>query len=624
MAFNPSGAINGTISGNGDILKGESAFHTTISGSLPITQNATSGPTQGPGVPNKKHRHDDEEQGKLFVGGLSWDTAQDSLLQYFGRFGEVIDCVVMKNAETGRSRGFGFVTFSDPLNVDAVIASCPHTLDGRTIDPKSCNPRSLQKPKRSNYLPKIFLGGLPSSITETDLRSFFSQFGEVCEVVIMYDQEKKKSRGFGFLSFADELACSKAVSNHFVNIQNKQVEVKRAEPRTIQGGNSIQGKDVPTNMSTPQWPSIPNGHPRHPPPNYGVPNVPPPHTLRNHASVSLPPPQQTMHPGWGVTNPTVPPPTMQHTSLPNNPVMSPQTQPHPPPALFHTQYTSPSTTPSASPVMHNWLQPPPHAASAIRVTTTTPQPLVPHNSWTTKQHSATHNVVPTFASPLPVASPVHSTAQPSPYPGITSVYPPPTTPQPGFWGMVPVPVPTPPPTSQAMSVDPYASHHPHLPVTSTHTHQQSKVAYSQYGGIAVSAASVLAAPVPPPVSYPVYQQSPIAPVHPIVSMASPSHGKPYINTTGVEYYSHAGTINHNPAASHPGAAGHSNIGGILVASPVSANHFSQPSLGAVPGVATVQSNSDFNATINGSLGPQRGIIYNQPSQMPGYHPYRRM
>ena len=42
-------------------------------------------------------------------------------------------------------------------------------------------------------------------------------------MVIMYDQEKKKSRGFGFLSFADESACSKAVSEHFVNIQSKQV-----------------------------------------------------------------------------------------------------------------------------------------------------------------------------------------------------------------------------------------------------------------------------------------------------------------------------------------------------------------------------------------------------------------
>jgi len=63
------------------------------------------------------------------------------------------------------------------------------------IDPKPCNPRTLQKPKRSGGFPKVFLGGLPSNVTETDLRSYFTRFGKVMEVVIMYDQEKKKSRG---------------------------------------------------------------------------------------------------------------------------------------------------------------------------------------------------------------------------------------------------------------------------------------------------------------------------------------------------------------------------------------------------------------------------------------------
>lgn len=63
------------------------------------------------------------------------------------------------------------------------------------IDPKPCNPRTLQKPKRSSSYPKVFLGGLPSNVTETDLRTYFMRFGKVMEVVIMYDQEKKKSRG---------------------------------------------------------------------------------------------------------------------------------------------------------------------------------------------------------------------------------------------------------------------------------------------------------------------------------------------------------------------------------------------------------------------------------------------
>ena len=63
----------------------------------------------------------------------------------------------MKNSNTNRSRGFGFVTFADPSKIEAVLANCPHSLDGRTIDPKACNPRSMQKPKKSNGYPKVNL-----------------------------------------------------------------------------------------------------------------------------------------------------------------------------------------------------------------------------------------------------------------------------------------------------------------------------------------------------------------------------------------------------------------------------------------------------------------------------------
>ncbi|XP_052752357.1 heterogeneous nuclear ribonucleoprotein 27C isoform X6 [Galleria mellonella] len=178
---------------------------------------------------------DDDEKGKLFVGGLSWETSQENLQRYFSRYGDVIDCVVMKNSESGRSRGFGFVTFAEPSLVNVVLQNGPHQLDGRTIDPKPCNPRTLQKPKRGGGYPKVFLGGLPSNITETDLRVFFGRYGKVMEVVIMYDQEKKKSRGFGFLSFEDEISVERVTQEHFINLNGKQVEIKRAEPRDGSG-----------------------------------------------------------------------------------------------------------------------------------------------------------------------------------------------------------------------------------------------------------------------------------------------------------------------------------------------------------------------------------------------------
>ena len=69
----------------------------------------------------------------MFIGGLSWETSHDALLRYFSRYGEVVDYVVMKNPETNRSRGFGFITFADPSNVDLVLQNVPHTLDSRTV-----------------------------------------------------------------------------------------------------------------------------------------------------------------------------------------------------------------------------------------------------------------------------------------------------------------------------------------------------------------------------------------------------------------------------------------------------------------------------------------------------------
>jgi len=56
-----------------------------------------------------------------------------SLLQYFSRFGEVLDCVVVTNPTTGKSRGFGFVNFKDPSCVETVLAAGPHMLDGKQV-----------------------------------------------------------------------------------------------------------------------------------------------------------------------------------------------------------------------------------------------------------------------------------------------------------------------------------------------------------------------------------------------------------------------------------------------------------------------------------------------------------
>ena len=67
---------------------------------------------------------------KLFVGGLKWGTDDHGLRAAFEAFGEVADAKVITDRETGRSRGFGFVTFSD----DGAGQKAIEEMDGAEID----------------------------------------------------------------------------------------------------------------------------------------------------------------------------------------------------------------------------------------------------------------------------------------------------------------------------------------------------------------------------------------------------------------------------------------------------------------------------------------------------------
>ena len=72
---------------------------------------------------------------KIFVGGLSWNTDDHGLRSHFEQCGTVEDAKVINDRDTGRSRGFGFVTFSDADSAsDAIERLDGVELDGRTLN----------------------------------------------------------------------------------------------------------------------------------------------------------------------------------------------------------------------------------------------------------------------------------------------------------------------------------------------------------------------------------------------------------------------------------------------------------------------------------------------------------
>ncbi|KAJ8596354.1 RNA-binding domain-containing protein [Rhizopogon salebrosus TDB-379] len=79
---------------------------------------------------------------KIYVGNLSWNTTSDTLTDAFAQFGTISDAIVMSDRETGRSRGFGFVTFSDPAEAQAAVDGMhEQDLDGRRLKVNLANAR---------------------------------------------------------------------------------------------------------------------------------------------------------------------------------------------------------------------------------------------------------------------------------------------------------------------------------------------------------------------------------------------------------------------------------------------------------------------------------------------------
>ncbi len=169
-----------------------------------------------------------EDQGKkLFVGGISHKTDEKLLREYFSQFGEIVDVVVMKDQETQRPRGFGFITFKEEAAVDAAQNARPHTLDGKEIDTKRAMPREDSSPEVHAAVKKIFVATLKNHTNE-DLTNYFSNFGTVVEANVIVDKVTKESRGFGFVTFDDTDAVDKVILARPHVINDQKVDVRKA------------------------------------------------------------------------------------------------------------------------------------------------------------------------------------------------------------------------------------------------------------------------------------------------------------------------------------------------------------------------------------------------------------
>ncbi|KAE9102555.1 hypothetical protein PF010_g14062 [Phytophthora fragariae] len=202
------------------------------------------------------------QPGKLFIGGVSWETTEETLTQHFGKYGVLTDAALMKDKYTGQPRGFGFVTFEDATAIDRVLEET-HMLDGRSVEVKRAIPREKTAPGGGSSdfrggrggayggggggggggfteQKKIFVGGLAPTVAERDFRQYFEEFGKITDAVVMIDRDTQRSRGFGFITFEEESSVAEVLSKSH-EIHGKTVEIKRAEPKEARSGGGGGG-----------------------------------------------------------------------------------------------------------------------------------------------------------------------------------------------------------------------------------------------------------------------------------------------------------------------------------------------------------------------------------------------
>jgi len=163
---------------------------------------------------------------KIFIGGVPRGVSDAEYREYFRSFGELDDCILMRDS-AGVCRGFGFVTYKEQEAYEMVLQATLQ-LRGKSLEPKKAVPSNEVSEKTSNV--KVFIGGLAADVDKSKLDDYFGQYGKIDDSVVMTDIQSGKSRGFGFITYADPASVEELMKNPKFEFFGRQIQCKRAQP----------------------------------------------------------------------------------------------------------------------------------------------------------------------------------------------------------------------------------------------------------------------------------------------------------------------------------------------------------------------------------------------------------
>lgn len=164
---------------------------------------------------------------KLVILGLPWDTEEQTLETYFAQYGPLEEAVIMKDRYTGKSRGFGFVSFKYAADASRVMAS-EHQIDGRRCEAKLALPRGGASPSRTT---RIFVARILPGVTDEAFKAHFEQYGTVQDAYMPKDASKLGHRGIGFVTFASPDSVEAVISAAPHVLHGQELAIDQATPK---------------------------------------------------------------------------------------------------------------------------------------------------------------------------------------------------------------------------------------------------------------------------------------------------------------------------------------------------------------------------------------------------------
>ena len=176
----------------------------------------------------------DEAQRKVVVLGIPWQTEDETLQRHFSKFGPIEVAQIMREKFSGKSRGFGFVTFVSTVDAATAVGS-DHEIDGRRCEAKYALPEGRVGSARTT---RIFVARIPSSVTDAQFRGYFEQFGPVQDAYMPKDPSKSGHRGIGFVTYATPESVEIVMaSSHTLN--GNEIAIDRATPKDTKGASGL-------------------------------------------------------------------------------------------------------------------------------------------------------------------------------------------------------------------------------------------------------------------------------------------------------------------------------------------------------------------------------------------------